>query len=166
MKDQMRILDKTFEDWKGEHPQLDDVLVIGFRLGGKLSAKKKTKTVNWEDKTILIAEDIDVNFYLLTAVLKETKAKLIRVRDGQEAVDFVKNNEVDLVLMDINMPHMNGYDATKLIKEMRSDVPVIVQTALHPDDESDNAYEAGADYYIAKPVDLKTFIDKISRFLN
>ena len=103
---------------------------------------------------------------MLTAVLKNTMANLIRVKDGQEAVDFVRNNEVDLVLMDINMPRMNGYDATRAIKQLRSDIPIIVQTAMHFDEESDEAYNAGADDYIAKPIDLKTFMNKIERFLS
>ncbi len=121
---------------------------------------------DWHNKTILIAEDTDVNYFLITAVLKETRANLIRVKDGLEALDFVKNNEVDLILMDINMPRMNGYDATRNIKQIRSDIPIIVQTAMHFEDESDEAYKAGADDYIAKPIDLKTFMSKMERFLN
>ena len=165
MTDQMSFLLKTFNDWQGDRHQLDDVLVLGFRYSPIVSAKQIGKN-NWHNKTILIAEDTDVNYFLLTAVLKETNARLVRVKDGIEAVEFVKNNEVDLILMDINMPRMNGYEATKSIKQIRKDIPIIVQTAMHFDDESDEAFKAGADDYISKPIDLKTFMSKMERFLN
>lgn len=166
MAEQASILEKTFDDWRGERAQLDDVLVVGIQLTAKVSVKKSSTQINWESKTILIAEDTDVNYFLLTAVLKKTRANLIRVKDGQEAVDFIKNNEVDLILMDINMPRMNGYDATRNIKKLRSDIPIIVQTAMHFDDENDEAFKAGADDYISKPIDLKTFMSKMERFLS
>jgi CheY-like chemotaxis protein len=166
MADQFKILEQAFEDWRGNKSQLDDVLVIGFRYAAKAKADFTTHSFDWYNKTILIAEDTDVNFFLLTAVLKETKAKLVRVKDGLEALDFIKNNEVDLILMDINMPNMNGYDATRNIKAVRSDIPIIVQTALSFGEEQDEATKAGADDYIAKPIDLKTFMGKMARFLS
>ena len=166
MPEQRELLINTFNDWKGDHSQLDDVLIVGIRYSPKISAKEEARKQNWQKKTILIAEDTDVNYFLLTAVLKDTKANLVRVKDGQEALDFVKNNEVDLILMDINMPRMNGYEATQKIKAVRKDIPIIVQTAMHFDDESDEAFKAGADDYIAKPIDLKTFMKKMERFLG
>jgi CheY-like chemotaxis protein len=166
MAEQQRLLETTLDEWRGDRPQLDDVLIIGLRYAAKISADHSTRSYNWYDKTILIAEDTDVNFFLLTAVLKETKANLVRVKDGQEAIDFIKNNEVDLILMDINMPRMNGYEATKSIKALRRDIPIIVQTAMHFSDESEEAFNAGADDYIAKPIDLKTFMSKMERFLS
>lgn len=166
MPEQGRLLGNAFDDWRGDWPQLDDVLVMGIRLGAKAVTMKTSQAVDWSDKTILIAEDTDINFFLLTAVLKQTKANIVRVKDGQEAVDFIRNNEVDLILMDINMPGMNGYDATKIIKEIRKDIPIIVQTALHFEEESEAAYAAGADDYIVKPIDLKTFMGKMEKFLG
>lgn len=166
MTDQYKILERAFEDWKGNKPQLDDVLVIGLCYAAKGTVDRSTKANDWYNKTILIAEDTDVNYFLLTAVLKETRAKLVRVKDGLEAIDFIKNNEVDLILMDINMPNMNGYDATRNIKAIRRDIPIIVQTAMHFSEEMDEAINAGADDYIAKPIDLKTFMSKMERFLN
>ncbi len=166
MTDQMALLTKTFNDWKRERSQLDDVLIVGIRYAPKISAKEAIRKNDWHNKTILIAEDTDVNYFLLTAVLRDTRANLVRVKDGLEALDYVKNNEVDLILMDINMPRMNGYEATQKIKQMRKDIPIIVQTAMHFDDESDEAFKAGADDYIAKPIDLKTFMKKMERFLS
>ena len=123
MAEQKAILDKNLADWRGDIPQVDDVLIMGISLAGKVRTKQAKSHLNWSDKKILIAEDTDVNYFLLTAVLKDTRAALVRVKDGQEAIDFVNNNEVDLILMDINMPRMNGYDATRRIKEIRSDIP-------------------------------------------
>jgi len=165
MEEQYLALSKALDDWKGNRPQLDDILVLGIRYFPRKSAKQQTRKNDWHKKTILIAEDTDVNYFLLTAVLKETNAKLVRVKDGLEAVDFVRNNDVDLILMDINMPRMNGYEATREIKSIRKDIPIIVQTAMHFEDENEEAFKAGADDYIAKPIDLKSFMGKMEQFL-
>ena len=161
MQEQKAILKSKFDDWKGEYTQIDDVLVIGLRY---TSGNVETPA-NWQNKTVLIAEDTDINYFLLAEVLKKTKAKLIRVKNGADAVELIKSNHVDLVLMDINMPTMDGYEATKQIKEFRDDIPIIIQTAVHEDGQ-ENAIKSGADDFIAKPIDLKTFMDKIARFLN
>lgn len=166
MAEQQFILEKELDTWMGDRQQLDDILVLGLRYASTFSLEGLKPDINWQSKTILIAEDTDVNYFLLTEVLKNTKANLVRVKDGEEAIEFVKNNEVDLILMDINMPRMNGYDATRTIKEIRNDIPIIVQTAMHFDDESDEAFKAGADEYITKPIDLKTFITKMGRFIS
>jgi CheY-like chemotaxis protein len=165
MSDQCRILEKALDDWKGDRPQLDDVLVIGTRFSKKVSTEKSISQINWQSKTILIAEDTDINYFLMVEVLKHTKVKLFRVKDGKEALDFVKNNDVDLILMDINMPRMNGYEATREIKQLRN-IPIIVQTAMNFDDANEEALKSGADDYISKPIDLKTFINKIEPFLS
>lgn len=160
MLEQKNILEEEFAKWKGNLNQVDDVLVIGFRFGKPTIPGVK----DWSDKTILIAEDTDINYYLMAEVLNKTKAKLARVNDGVEALEFVKGNKVDLILMDINMPNMNGYEATKLIKEYKKDIPIIIQTALY-DEDLNRAKEAGADEFISKPIDLKTFMKKISKFI-
>jgi serine phosphatase RsbU (regulator of sigma subunit) len=166
LADQLKIFNQTFEDWRGNKAQLDDVLVIGIRFASRSVAKPSANAYDWHDKTILIAEDTDVNYFLLTAVLKETKARLTRVKDGKEALDYIKNNEVDLILMDINMPNMNGYEATREIKAIRSHIPIVVQTAVHFSEEMEEAMKAGADDYISKPIDLKTFMRKMEKFLG
>jgi CheY-like chemotaxis protein len=160
MPEQKKIIEAEFDAWKGVNSQIDDVLVIGFRFGKSTD----TKTFEWQDKSILVAEDTDINYYLIAEVLRKTKVKIIRVKNGAEAVDFVKLNSVDLVLMDINMPIMNGYEATKQIKEHNQKIPVIIQTAVF-EDGLEQSLQVGADDFVSKPIDLKTFMDKISRFL-
>jgi CheY-like chemotaxis protein len=160
MSEQKRILETEFDNWRGKNSQIDDVLVVGFRFGKIAEALLS----DWSDKTVLIAEDTDINYYLLAEVLRKTKVKLIRVKNGAESVDFVKMNTVDLVLMDINMPTMNGFDATKKIKEHNAKIPVIIQTAIDQNG-LEKSIQAGADDFIAKPIDLKIFMEKISKFL-
>jgi serine phosphatase RsbU (regulator of sigma subunit)/CheY-like chemotaxis protein len=161
MQEQKQILEDEFNNWRGEYGQIDDVLVMGFRFGGEID----TRLVNWTNKTILIAEDTDINYFLLLEVLKKTKATIIRVKNGAEAIEFVKTNHIDLVLMDINMPTMDGYEATKLIKEYNDSIPIIIQTAVY-EDGKESSIKAGADDFISKPINLKSFMEKLSRFLN
>ncbi len=161
MQEQKEILKLKFDEWRNEYSQIDDVLVIGFRF----VTGTAERTSDWHNKTVLIAEDTDINYFLMAEVLKKTKVKLIRVKNGAEAVELVKSNHVDLVLMDINMPTMDGYEATKLIKEFRVDIPIIIQTAIYEDGQ-ERAIKAGANDFIAKPIDLKTFMEKIANFLN
>lgn len=160
MLEQKSILEQEYNDWRGDLTQVDDVLVIGFRFGKSFDHD----TVDWSAKTILIAEDTDMNYYLLVQVLKKTKVNIVRVKDGEEAINFVKNNEVDLILMDINMPGVDGYEATEEIKRFNSNIPVIIQTAIHKD-AFEKAKSSGADEFVSKPIDLKTFMSIISKFL-
>jgi|GEM_PF-1646582 len=122
---------------------------------------------DWHEKTILIAEDIESNFYLIKIMLRSTKAEIIWATNGQEAVDLIKQNKnIDLVLMDIRMPVMNGYDATRLIKKMRPDLPVIAQTAYSLDGDKNKSFEAGCDEYVTKPVNAGQLLAKINFFFQ
>ncbi len=123
---------------------------------------------------ILIAEDGEINFLLLKTVLtKMTDFDFVihRAVNGKEAVSICEENEeIDIVLMDIKMPIMNGYDATKRIKKIRPDLPVIAQTAFSTEEDIEKALAAGCDDFIAKPVDnkiLKPILQKyFYRFLK
>ncbi len=121
---------------------------------------------NWEGKVLLVAEDEDFNFIFLEEILMDTKAKIIRARDGQEALDILEANpEVDLILMDMQMPIMNGYDATRNIKKFKSDIPVIAQTAYHYGEAYEEIMAAGCDDFVSKPIDIGGLKDMIERFL-
>jgi PAS domain S-box-containing protein len=124
-------------------------------------------TVDWSDKVILVAEDVDSNFFLIQTILSKTGVKLIWAKNGQEAHEMCRNNfEIDLVLMDIQMPIMSGYDATREIKKIRPSLPVIAQTAYAMSGEKEKTMEAGCDDYIPKPLKKRELIAKIHRFLQ
>jgi CheY-like chemotaxis protein len=166
MKEQEQILISRHEQWKGDRSQLDDILIIGLRYTGDRKITSKEQKYNWVDKNILIAEDTDVNYFFLAEVLKPTNAQLIRVSNGKEAVEYCKSNDVDLILMDINMPRMNGYDATRTIKRYKNSIPIIVQTAVGFENEEELSLNSGADDFISKPIDLNSFMDKLKKFLG
>jgi two-component system cell cycle response regulator DivK len=124
-------------------------------------------SVNWKDRVILIAEDEDVNFRFLEVVLQKTQAQILRAKTGREAVELCKNiSKVDLVLMDIKMPDMNGFDATKEIKKSRPLLPVIAQTAFAAQDELLKCEQSGCDDIITKPIDIKLLLRKINDLLT
>ena len=102
-------------------------------------------------KKILIAEDNDSNFILMTYILKKYY-QYERAKHGQEAVDLVGKNEYDLVLMDIKMPVMGGLEATKKIKEIRPELPIIAVTANAFDSDRQAAFDAGCDDFLSKPI--------------
>ena len=123
--------------------------------------------LNWSDKTILVAEDKKINFEIIKETLSETGAEVLWAKNGQEAIDFISNNhKIDLILMDIQMPVVNGYEATKEIKKINNLIPIIAQTAYAMPQDSVKCIDAGCDDYISKPISLDQFIIKISRFLD
>lgn len=121
---------------------------------------------NWEDKVILVVEDVDTNKIFFDAALRRTKAKILWAKDGQEAIDIFKVNEIDLVLMDLQLPVMDGYTSTREIKKINSQVPIIAQTAHVMSGEREKCLEAGCDDYLAKPIRLQILIDTLSKYLN
>lgn len=101
--------------------------------------------------TILIAEDTDSNYELLQAILKRTY-NLVRAHDGMEAVTMFDEIRPDLILMDIKMPNLNGLEATKIIRELSPDVPIIIQSAFAYEYDRNAAEDAGSSDFISKPI--------------
>jgi CheY-like chemotaxis protein len=151
--------------------------IIGYTLsitGGIIMGNKSilTNTIekgnlySWSDKIILVAEDIELNFLYISEILKPTGAILLRAENGKIAVDYCKNNpDIQIVLMDIYMPVMNGYEATRQIKAMRHDLPIIAQTAYALADDRIKAKEAGCDDFIAKPIGKEELLNLIQAHL-
>jgi len=120
---------------------------------------------DWSDKTILIAEDIHTNFLLLEAIMKGTNAKLIWAKNGLEAVEKCLDNEhIDLVLMDIQMPVMNGIEAIKKIKKIREDLTVIAQTAFTGMLDENDIIDAGCSQVLTKPIMPDYILLTISKY--
>jgi PAS domain S-box-containing protein len=121
---------------------------------------------NWKGKTILVAEDENSNFELLKASIYRTGIKIIRAFNGDEAVEFVKKkNGIDIVLMDIRMPRMNGYDATRIIKGLKPELPVISITAYAMSEDKNKSLEAGCDMYISKPIRPSNLLAILNDFI-
>jgi len=121
---------------------------------------------NWENKTILVAEDEPANYIYIEEVLKITRAKILKAVNGREAVDLVnQNNNIDIVIMDIKMPEMDGYEATRLIKSIKKNIPVISQSAYAMPGDIDKGLESGMDDYLIKPVKPKDLLSIINKHL-
>lgn len=122
------------------------------------------KGIKYHGKSILIAEDNEINFTLVAKFLKNTGIQLIRARNGKEAVDIIKENQkVDLILMDVRMPLIDGYEATKMIHEIDKSIPIVAQTAYALSGDREKAMEAGCLDYLEKPIigpKLFSLIDK------
>jgi CheY-like chemotaxis protein len=115
-------------------------------------------------KTILVAEDIESNYYLIKYFLSSLNADLIWAINGQEAVDtFNSNKNIDLILMDIRMPVMDGYAAVKEIRLKNKDIPIIAQTAFS--DETWKVTESGCNAFIIKPLNKNQLISIVREYL-
>ncbi|MEA3443883.1 MAG: response regulator [Bacteroidota bacterium] len=124
--------------------------------------ENSTDNYNWKGKTILIVEDEHSNFFLAETFLLRGSATIVRAKNGEEAVDYVKKNiPVDIILMDIKMPDMNGYDATRIIKKKRPNLPIIALTAFALDGDREKSLLAGCDDYMAKPIDQDKLLELV-----
>ncbi len=118
-----------------------------------------------ESQKILIAEDVESNFLYLSAVLSKIDAEIIWAKNGLEVVQkFKEHDDIDLVLMDLQMPEMNGFEATKIIKQLSPNMPVIAQTAFAMAEDRQRALAAGCDEYIAKPIRSAELIDLVEKY--
>lgn len=140
----------------------------------KIKKNKKNKesstnnsTYKWVNKTILIAEDEPNNYFYIEEVLKKTKAKLIRATNGKEAVRLFKQHQnIDLIIMDIKMPEMDGFEATKQIKALNKNIPIISQSAYAMPVEIEKGYLLGINDYITKPVNPKKLLSVLNKYLD
>lgn len=116
-------------------------------------------------KKILVVEDIEESYYLLKMVLEKFEINAEWAISGSIAIKYIKENpNTDLILMDINMPEMDGYETTRAIRKFNKDIKIIAQTAYALSGDRDKAIEAGCDDYISKPInknDLQTILKKV-----
>jgi PAS domain S-box-containing protein len=122
---------------------------------------------DWKDKLILIVEDNELNSKLLQRMIEPTGVEMIFAKDGKPAIEACRTNpDIDIVLMDIQMPEMDGYEATRIIKEMKPGLPVIAQTAYAMAEEKNKIIEAGCDDYLSKPIRQKELFHILSKYLG
>lgn len=130
------------------------------------SKPNDTFTYNFSGKKILLAEDDDPSYFLLTAMLRKTGVEIVRANNGNEAVSLSRNEaNISLILMDINMPEMNGYDATKIIKSEYPNIPIIAQTAYSISGDKERSIETGCDDYISKPIKKDELFRLIQKYI-
>ena len=120
----------------------------------------------WADKVILVVEDEDSNFLLMDRMLKNTGVKLIWVKNGQDAVEICRTRQFDLVLMDVRMPFMDGYETTNILKKEHEHLPIIAQTAYALKGEREKSIAAGCDNYISKPINSFELLGLLEKYLN
>jgi len=142
---------------------------IGFSLPLELTENNinhsDNKEINALDKiNLLVAEDEDFNFQFIKDLLFETKINIIRAVNGQRAVDIVKNQAIDVILMDIKMPIMDGFEATIEIRKINNRVPIIAQTAFS--DKREDCLKAGFTDYLSKPFDEEQLLRILTKYID
>jgi PAS domain S-box-containing protein len=124
------------------------------------------KDYNWSEKAFLIVEDDKVSYKFLEGVFRKTKARIYHADNGLKAVEFCKKHlDIDLVLMDIQLPEMSGYDATRMIKGIRKELPIIAQTANAMSEDKEKCLEVGCVDYVSKPININVLFNKIDKYL-
>jgi len=128
---------------------------------------EKIKKSQFDKIVILVAEDEDINYLYLEEVFANTGAKLIRAINGKNAVEIVKDNSnIDIILMDLKMPILNGYEATKQIKSFNPQLPILALTAYALTGDKLKAMAAGCDDYLTKPFNEEDLFDKITSWVT
>ncbi|MFO7656490.1 MAG: PAS domain S-box protein [Bacteroidales bacterium] len=132
-----------------------------------LACESKIAGYNWANKKILIVEDDRASLAFMKVLFNLTRAKLVFAARGQEAIDIcMKEKDFDLVLMDIQLPDINGLEVTRMIKGINKNLPVIAQTAYAMYGDESKCLKAGCDDYISKPVDITDLFFKINRLVD
>ena len=137
-----------------------------------LSAGRKTSELEklepiWKDKVILVVEDDLVNYQFIEALLEKTQVQLLHAENGNQALELCKTiSKIDLILMDIKLPDKNGYQITREIKAIRSDIPIVAQTAFSVNEVKEKCLASGCEDIISKPVEIELFLTIINKFLS
>ncbi len=147
-----------------------DGSVGGLAKNSRITTNSRTIRVsthgNLQDAPlILVAEDEDNNYELVKVVLSK-RYRLLRAHNGIEAVTFCEDEHPDLILMDIRMPEMDGLDATRIIKEVNPDVPIIALSAYAFEENIREAQAAGCNGFLSKPFRVEDLLDKIHNYLT
>lgn len=134
-------------------------------MGGGIMNNNNTITAMADKKSILIAEDNASNYKLLEAILSKSY-NLLHAWDGKEAVELFAQHRPQIVLMDISMPGMDGYESTREIRKLSATVPIIGLTArAFPDDEQ-KGYDCGMTEYMTKPINISNLRMRLEQILE
>jgi len=122
---------------------------------------------DWSNKKVLVVEDVENNYELIEAILKKTKIKIVWARTGNQAMlVFSEQTDIDIILMDIKLPDINGLDLTRQIKEKNKEIPIIAQTAYALTGDREKTITAGCDAYLSKPLPKAKLLKVMSDFIG
>lgn len=125
-----------------------------------------TQKYNWNQKTILIAEDEESNYKFLEMIMRKTKSEILWAKTGKQVLDICQGkHHLDLILMDLKMPEMDGLEAIRKIRKERNNVPIIVQTAFSMPEDRNQSFDAGATDFISKPIGKDKLLSLINKYL-
>lgn len=119
---------------------------------------------NHTRKTILIAEDNDSNYMLMSYILRK-RYNIVRACDGQAAVDMACEGGIDLVLMDLKMPLVDGLEATRIIRSRHNDVPIVMLTANAFENDRQAAFDAGCNDFLSKPINSAICLETVAKYI-
>lgn len=123
-------------------------------------------TNKWKGKTFLLVEDDEVSIEFIKELFDPYEVELICVDNGQKAIETFRNNSaIDLILMDVQLPVLNGRDAMKQIKEINPDIPIIAQTAFAMSGDRERYLKEGFDAYISKPINVNEMIMLVEKLI-
>lgn len=153
----------TFTSDKGNGSRF--TLVLPASETKKQEEKTKPPVHKLSRQTILIAEDDDINFYYLSTVLKNKLIDIVRAQNGLEAIEHCHSHpEIELILMDLKMPEMDGFEATRQIKATFPDLPVVAITAYAGTEDKQKALDAGCDDFLTKPLKKEFLLRKLESY--
>jgi signal transduction histidine kinase len=135
--------------------------------GSRRPGSKEGKAIDLFGKKILIAEDDPANYLFIESYLKGTRSEVTWAKDGEQLLEIFRDDpDFDLVLMDLRMPLLNGFEATKIIRKTHPDLPVIALTAYAFADDREKSFQAGCNDYLAKPVKLEELTETLMKYLK
>jgi len=143
---------------------------IPYKTAKHISVKPqpvKSDNNDWDNKTILIVEDDKSNIAYFREIFSKSNINLLFAEDGKSTKGFFINQiAVDLVLMDIRLPDINGFELTRYIKSINPKLPVIAQTAFTSQEDKSKSFDAGCDDFISKPINKKQLFRLVDKYLK
>lgn len=151
---------------EGQGSMFSIQIPINFMQDHEANASQDIQKYHWDNKLLLIAEDVMVNYLFYVALLKKTKVNIIHAKNGLEVMELLENHSPDLILMDMVMPKMDGLEATLQVRKYYPQIPIIAQSSIASYDDKEAIYRAGCNDIISKPIKPHLLMNKINRFFE